>query len=241
MRRVDIMFPVYWGNLHEIDPCLERVLPSFTEALQAYDWRVIFAVNGKSPEWLIAHIEAASQGDSRIGYDYTPTPGKGSGVIHSWTASTAEILCYMDVDLSTDIRDVGRLVAGVANGADLCIGSRYHPDSVVDRSLKRKLISIIYHKYYMKLVLGARSYSDAQCGFKAINRRVLREVIPLVRNRSWFFESEMLYFAQRKHLSILEIPVRWKESRFSGVTLYKAIWEFLRSSVLLRLRRIGPT
>ena len=76
------------------------------------------------------------------------------------------------------------------------------------------------------------------CGFKAVSPRVVREILPLVRNRNWFFESEMLYIAERKGFRIKEVPVDWKESEFSGIRLYKAILEFIKCSISLRLRKL---
>lgn len=90
----------------------------------------------------------------------------------------------------------------------------------------------------MKIVLGSRDYTDAQCGFKAGKRRVIEEILPLIRNRNWFFESEMLYIAQKKGFRIAEIPVTWRESDFSGIKLYKAIWEFITNGIKLRFRKI---
>jgi glycosyltransferase involved in cell wall biosynthesis len=238
MKRIDIMFPVYHGNLHEIEPCVKVVVPFFTEKLSNYNWRIVFAINGKDAEKIISLIKKLNEKHPRIWYDYAEQPGKGSGVIHSWSQSPADIITYMDVDLATDIGNFPKLIEGIENGFDICIGSRYHPDSKVDRSLKRKIVSVVYHRMFMKFVLGAKKYTDAQCGYKAVTREVVLEIIPLIRNKNWFFESEMMYIAQYKKMKILEIPVIWKESRFSGITLYKAIWEFIKSGILIRFRKL---
>ncbi|HEU4717742.1 MAG TPA: glycosyltransferase, partial [Bacteroidia bacterium] len=137
MKRVDIMFPVYYGNLHEIQPCVDAVIPAFTRSLAEYDWHIIFAVNGKNPGEVITLVKKIHETHPNVWYDYAERPGKGSGIIHSWSASPADIIAYMDVDLSTDIGNFPDLVKGVENGYDLCIGSRYHPGSDVQRSLKR--------------------------------------------------------------------------------------------------------
>ncbi len=237
MKRIDIMLPVYHGNLHEIQPCIDEVIPFFTEKLSHYEWHIIFAINGKNQEAIIALVKEIHEKHSQVWYDSAEEPGKGSGIIHSWMASPADIITYMDVDLATDIGNFLQLIDGIEKGYDFCIGSRYHPESIVQRSIKRKVVSVVYHKFFMKVVLGVKTYSDAQCGYKAVNRKVVSEILPLIRNKNWFFESELLYIAQKKNFSILEIPVKWKESRFSGITLYKAIWEFVKSSILIRFRK----
>jgi hypothetical protein len=236
--RVDIMLPVYHGNLDEIPDSIQKQVEYYEERLREYDWTIVLAVNGPEAENVISLARKLRKEDNRITYDYTELPGKGSGIVHSWSRSTADIISYMDIDLSTDIKSFTDLVSGIESGYDIAIGSRYHPDSTVERSLKRRIVSVSYHKFFMKIILGARTYTDGQCGFKAVNPRVVKEILPLVRNRNWFFESELLYIAERKGFRIKEIPVNWKESEFSGMKLYKAIFEFIRYGIGLTMRKI---
>jgi glycosyltransferase involved in cell wall biosynthesis len=238
MKKVDIMLPVYYGNFPEIEPSIKKQVSFFRKALKNYDWHLVLAINGKNPENVIALAKQLHARYSHVRYEYVAQPGKGSGVMHAWLKSKADIVSYMDIDLATDIKDFPSLIEQIEDGYDLSIGSRYHPLSKVKRGLKRTFVSIIYHKFFMKYIMGARDYTDGQCGFKAINQRVVKELLPLVKNRNWFFESELLFIAQKKGFKIKEIPVAWRESEFSGLTLYKAIWEFLKSIVELRFRKI---
>ena len=237
-HRVDIMLPVYHGNIGEIPQSIRTLVDYCEKSLGEYEWRIVLAVNGKNAEDVLSLAENLGREDERIAYDYTEQPGKGSGIIHSWGKSKADVICYMDIDLSTDITSFTKLVRGIEEGHDIVIGSRYHPESTVERSFKRRVVSFAYHKLFMKIVLGAKTYTDGQCGFKAVSPRVVKEVLPLVENRNWFFESEMLYIAERMGIGIKEVPVHWKESEFSGMKLYRAIWEFVRCSIKLRLRRV---
>jgi hypothetical protein len=236
--RLDIMLPVYHGNLLEISESIGKQVDFFEEALNDYDWKIVLAINGKGADEVIELARKLHKDDERITYDYIEQAGKGSGIIHAWSGSDAEIISYMDIDLSTDIKGFPNLISQIEKGFDISIGSRFHPDSTVSRSWKRKIVSFMYHKIFMKAVLGAKNYTDGQCGFKAVNQRVIREILPLIRNRNWFFESEMLYIAQRKGFRIKEVPVHWVESEFSGMKLYRAIFEFIGYGVGLRLRKI---
>lgn len=238
MKRVDIMLPVYYRNLHEIEPSIKKQVSFFSKALKNYDWTIVLAINGKNAEKVISLAKKLHEKYGRVSYDYTEIPGKGSGILHSWMRSKADIISYMDIDLSTNIKDFPNLISWIEKGYDLSIGSRYHPDSKVKRSLKRWIVSIGYHKIFMKIVLGAKKYTDAQCGFKAVNRKVVKEILPLIKNKNWFFESEMMYLAQKKEMKIKEVPVVWKESPFSGIKLYKAIAEFIKCSFELIFRKI---
>jgi glycosyltransferase involved in cell wall biosynthesis len=236
--RVDIMLPVYHGNLDEIPSSIQKQVEYYEEALKEYQWRIVLAINGPNAENVISLAQKLGRQNKRIAYDYVEQPGKGSGIIHSWCRSEADIISYMDIDLSTDIKGFAHLVSQIKTGYDIAIGSRFHPDSIVTRSLKRRIVSFLYHKLFMKVVLRVKTYNDGQCGFKAVSPRVVVEILPLVRNRNWFFESEMLYIAERKGLRIKEVPVKWTESEFSGMSLYKAIFEFIRCIIGLRFRKL---
>jgi len=237
MKKVDIMLPVYYRNLPEIEPSIKKQVAFFSKALKNYDWQIVLAINGQNPEELITLTKKLHEKNKRITYDYVEQPGKGSGIIHSWMRSKADIVSYMDIDLATDLKDFPSLLSFIDNGYDFSIGSRYKPKSKVKRSFKRWFVSFCYHRIFLKFFMGVKTYSDAQCGFKAVNIDAAKKLLPLVRNKNWYFESELLYIAEKKGYSIHEIPVTWTESDFSGLKLYKAITEFLKCSFELRFRR----
>jgi glycosyltransferase involved in cell wall biosynthesis len=236
--RLDIMLPVYHGNLTEIPSSIEKQISFYQESLKDYDWRIVLAINGQNADEVIKLAKELGKKNKRISFNFIEQSGKGSGIIHAWSKSNADIISYMDIDLSTELNSFPNLVEQIKEGYDISIGSRYHPESKVTRGWKRKLVSHAYHKIFMKIILGASSYSDGQCGFKAVNRRVIDEILPLIKNRNWFFESEMLYIAEYKGFRIKEVPVTWVESEFSGMSLYKAIFEFIYCGLGLRFRKI---
>ena len=144
--------------------------------------------------------------------------GRGRALNAVWSGSDARVLAYMDVDLSTDLAALLPLVAPLLSGhSDLAIGSRLARGAQVVRGTKRQLISRSYNAI-LHLVLGAR-FSDAQCGFKAIRADRARELLPLVRDRAWFFDTELLVLAQRAGLRIHEVPVDWTDDPDSRVDI----------------------
>ena len=95
------------------------------------------------------------------------SPGRGRALRAVWSRSDAEVLAYMDVDLSTDLNALLPLVAPLMSGhSDVAIGTRLARGARVVRGPKRELISRGYN-LLLQATLGAR-FSDAQCGFKAI-------------------------------------------------------------------------
>ena len=124
----------------------------------------------------------------------------------------------MDVDLSTDLDALLPLVAPLISGhSDIAIGTRLHRGSRVVRGSKREFISRCYN-LILRGALAAH-FSDAQCGFKAIRADVAQQLLPLVQDTGWFFDTELLILAERSGLRIHEVPVDWVDDPDSRVDI----------------------
>jgi len=163
--------------------------------------------------------------------------GRGGALRAAWSASDADVLAYMDVDLSTDLSTLGELLEPLLTlRADVAIGSRLAAGSRVTRSRRRELISRAYNILLrVSLDLGI---ADAQCGFKAIRREVALPLLALIQDDSWFFDTELLYHARRSKLAIREIPVRWVEDADSRVNILDTAREDLAGIRRLRAGRV---
>ena len=167
---------------------------------------------------------------------YLDRKGRGHALRVAWMRSDAEVLAYMDVDLSTDLSALGELVLPLLEGrGDLAIGSRLAPGAQVTRGLKREVISRSYN-LLLHVLLGA-TFSDAQCGFKAGRREAIQALLDDVEDEGWFFDTELLYLAQRRKLAIHEVPVRWVDDPDSRVDIVATAREDLRG--IMRLRAAG--
>src|SRR5204863_1222385 len=159
--------------------------------------------------------------------------GRGRALRAAWSASTAEVVAYMDVDLSTDLDALLPLVAPLVSGhSDVAIGTRLAPGAEVVRGPKREAISRAYN-LLLKAALGA-GFSDAQCGFKAVRADVARELLPLIEDDGWFFDTELLVLAERNGLRIHEVPVDWIDDPDSRVDVVRTAAGDLRG--LWRMR-----
>ena len=148
----------------------------------------------------------------------------------------AEVVAYMDVDLSTDLAGLMPLVAPLMSGhSDLAIGTRLHPAAEVTRSARRELISRAYNRL-LRLILRAH-FSDAQCGFKALRGDLARELLPDIEDQAWFFDTELLVLAQRRGLRIHEVPVDWVEDLDSRVEIVPTALADLRGVARLLMHR----
>lgn len=164
--------------------------------------------------------------------------GRGLALRESWQASEADVVVYMDVDLSTGLDALLPLVAPLLNGhSDLAIGSRLAPGARTVRGPRRELISRCYNAI-VRLTHGAR-FSDAQCGFKAARTDVIRPLLTHVEDEAWFFDTELLLLAEYNGLRVHEVPVDWVEDVDSRVALLRTAWADLRG--LLRVARAKAT
>ena len=152
--------------------------------------------------------------------------GRGRALKQAWSASGSDVVAYTDVDLSTDLRALLPLVAPLISGhSDLAIGTRLSGTSRVSRGPKREFISGSYN-----LLLHAAlavSFSDAQCGFKAVRRVAAVELLPLIEDNNWFFDTELLVLARRSGLRIHEVPVDWIDDPDSRVDIVETAKEDL--------------
>ncbi|MGO4428782.1 glycosyltransferase family 2 protein, partial [Streptomyces sp. MCAF7] len=152
-----------------------------------------------------------------------------------WGASDADIVVYMDVDLSTGLDGLLPLIAPLASGhSDLAIGSRLAPGARTMRGPRRELISRCYNGL-IRLTHGAR-FSDAQCGFKAARTEVLRPLLEKTRDDAWFFDTELLLLAEHNGLRIHEVPVDWVEDVDTRVDVVGTATDDLRG--LYRMARL---
>jgi putative flippase GtrA len=145
----------------------------------------------------------------------------------------------MDVDLSTSLPALLPLVAPLLSGhRDVAIGSRLAQGARVVRGPKRELISRAYN-LLLKLTLRGH-FSDAQCGFKALRREAAEQLLPLVEDNQWFFDTELLVTAERLGLRIGEVPVDWVDDPDSRVHIVSTALDDLRGvrRLLFHGRRI---
>ena len=204
---VDVVIPVH-NEERSLPGCLE-VLRDHLRAHFPFDWSITVVDNASTDGTLRVATELAESIDG-VRVLHLDRKGRGLALRTAWNYSDADVVVYMDVDLSTGLDALLPLVAPLVNGhSDLAIGSRLAPGSRTVRGGKRELISRCYNRM-IRWTHGAR-FSDAQCGFKAARTDVIRPLLARVRDDSWFFDTELLLLAEYNGLRVHEVPVDWVE------------------------------
>jgi glycosyltransferase involved in cell wall biosynthesis len=234
---VEVVVPVY--NEQAILPLSIRRLHAFLARDFPFASRITIADNASGDRTLeIAERLAIALDGVRV--IHIDAKGRGRALRTAWSASDADVVAYMDVDLSTDLRALLPLIAPLLSGhSELAIGSRLARGARVVRGRKRELISRSYNRL-LHATLRSR-FSDAQCGFKAGRRDVIQALLPDVRDQRWFFDTELLYLAERRGMRIHEVPVDWVDDADSRVAVLATALEDLRGIARLRLRPLPAT
>ncbi len=232
--QVEIVVPVH--NEERALALSIRRLHRFLSAEFPLSWRIVIADNASTDATPDVAATLALELPS-VGWLRLEEKGRGRALRAAWSASDARVVCYMDVDLSTDLRGLLPLVAPLLSGhSDVAIGTRLAHGARVVRGPKRELISRAYNRL-LHTTLHAR-FSDAQCGFKAVRREALDPLLEAVRDNSWFFDTELLVVAQRRGLRIHEVPVDWIDDPDSRVKIVRTALEDLRG--VARLMAASP-
>lgn len=228
---LDVALPVFneQSSLAESVRTLHEYLSTDVDVT----WRITIADNASTDDTAAIADRLAAELPGVVAV-HLAEKGRGRALRRVWLESPAEVVAYLDIDLSTDLRALPPLVAPLLSGhSDIAIGTRLARSSRVVRGARREFIS----RSYNFLLRGAMAvkFSDAQCGFKAMRRDVAQQLIPLVEDDGWFFDSELLVIAERSGLRIHEVPVDWVDDPDSKVDIVSTAREDLKG--ILRVGR----
>ncbi len=229
---VDVVIPV----LNE-----EVQLRASVEALRTflldhcpYRWRIVVADNDSTDRTPAICHELRERYPGEVDFVRLEQKGRGRALRLAWSQSIADVVCYMDVDLSTNLRALPPMLAALIHSDyDLATGSRLMHGAIVTRQWKREIISRSYN-FLIRLLFWHR-FRDAQCGFKGATRRAVDELLPQVKDQAWFFDTELLLKGERQGYRIFELPVEWIEDLDTRVKIVKTAWEDIKGLVRVRL------
>ncbi len=229
MSKVCIVIPVY-NEEKQLEWSIKSIIKVCKKNYSEFE---IMIADNASIDKTLKIAKKLSEKYKQVNYIHMDQKGRGRALKNAWTRTDADIMCYMDVDLSTDLKYLKTLTNAIEDGYDISFGSRHQKQSKLNRSLKRDILSKGYN-FLLKLFLNVQ-FNDAQCGFKAINIRVAKELISKIENNEWFFDTELLVKGEKFGYRLKEIPVKWTEDEESTVNLKKTIESYLKN--IFRLRK----
>ncbi len=235
-KSVEITIPVF-NEQQELEKHIEILHEFCQKDLTGYDWHITIADNASTDNTPIIAANLAKK-YPRISHFRLEQKGRGRAVKRVWSERQADFSCYMDLDLSTDLRHLQKLLESLQNGYDIAIGSRLAKGAKVEgRSLLRETISRSLNFLFIQMFFRTH-FSDAQCGFKAVTKQVINDLIPYILDNDWFFDGELLIVGEKSGYKIYEEPVHWVDNPGSTVRLYSTITGDIK--VMLRLLKTKP-
>lgn len=240
---VEITVPVY-NEEKELQEHIERLSAFCNKQMQNYDWNITIADNASSDNTPIIAATLAKR-DSHVKFFRLEEKGRGRAIKRVWSESDAKYCSYMDLDLSTDLVHLPKIIQALQNNADIAIGSRLAKGAKVEgRTMLREIISRTLNFLFIQAFFHTH-FTDAQCGFKAVTRDIVENLIPYVLDNDWFFDGEMLILAEKSGYKIYEEPVHWVDNPGSTVRLYstitgdiKVMWRLLRTTPWKKLKKL---
>ena len=224
-KTIEIVLPIY-NEEEELETNTKKLHDFLNKNLKNYLWKIIIADNA-STDMSLAKAKKITMTLKNVDLVHLREKGRGRAVKKVWSESKAQIVSYMDIDLSTDLKNFQPLLTSLDSGYDIAIGSRLLPSSHVSkRPLKREVLSRGYN-ILIKALFGVR-FSDAQCGFKAVKTSVAQKLIPQIKDNSWFFDSELLIIGEKIGYKIFQQPVNWIDNPGSTVRVLKTVYGDLK-------------
>jgi len=153
--------------------------------------------------------------------DNTKNHGKGFVVKQGLLEAKGEIRLFTDADNSTSIDQVEKMWPEFENGYDIVIGSRDVKGATLEppQPWYRRILGNVFN-LFVQTSLGLWGIWDTQCGFKALNKDSVQNVLPKCKIDRWAFDPEILALAKKQGFKIKEVPVHWINRAQSRVKLF---------------------
>jgi len=224
---VNVTIPVF--NEAKRLPASGPKLHSFLCRNCRFDFELVIADNGSTDRTgCVADELSRTFPHTRV--VHLAEKGRGRALKRVWSESKADVVSYMDVDLSTDLNCFPPLIESLLGGGfDVATASRLLKPGLTTRGIRRESISRCYN-LLVKTMFHTR-FSDAQCGFKALPRRAAAELLPLIEDNNWFMDTELLLWAEALGYRISDLPAQWVENADSKVKITRTAVEDIKGLI----------
>jgi len=234
--QLSIVIPAY-NESARIEDALERVMSCVQE--QGWDAEVLVVDDGSTDntaaivqQWMIRF--------PRLHLVQNPgNRGKGYSVRNGLLQAAGEVVMFTDADLSAPMEEAERLLAALADGADVAIGSRWmdRTRQTIHQPLYRQFFGRCFN-WVTRTIMGL-PYKDTQCGFKAFKRSAAQVIFRLQTIERWGFDPEILFIARKLRYVVREVPVTWGHDERSRMSYLKDGMKMLEDMARIRTNSIA--
>lgn len=130
--------------------------------------------------------------------------GRGKTVSDGIRTAKGTVVGYIDIDCEVDPIYIPKMAGMILQGAaDVVIGKRYYRTS--PKAVIREILSRGYQWLSDKMI-GTKGL-DTETGYKFFSRKKIMPLLSKATNHGWFWDTEIMVYALRAHLRIMEVPV----------------------------------
>lgn len=222
-----IIFPVLNERLR-LESGITRTV-DYLQNIGFDDYEIIIVDNGSEDETPQIAAKLCDRYPS-VHYERINIRGVGAAFRRGVELSSGEIVGYMDIDLSTNIRHLGEAIEIFGNQPEITYinGSRFAAASDTKGRKWYRRITSQGLLILLKLFLGMKS-TDAICGFTFLRRETALSLVEgCSDDNGWFYMIEFLLRAEKRGVNILDYPVEWQEDYNTTVRIFKTICNYLK-------------
>jgi len=219
--KISIIIPAY-NEENRIPHCLKRLLSYCNE--KKWDFEILVAEDGSTDD-TVKIVNDFIIHDNRIKLlSFKERLGKGGAVKNALLQAKKDHVCFMDVDLSADVKELERLIP-YASEYDIVVGSRLLRGNLppIKGPIHRKIFSRFYSKLFR--LLFRMPIHDPQCGFKLFKKNIVSPLFTEVHITNFAFDSEVLVKGYWLGYKIKEVPIIWIYDPGSKISVFKQVRE----------------
>lgn len=212
-EKISVVMPAY-NEEARICASIEETIKTFIDF--GCSWELIVIDDGSTDSTYLRACELVDKYPGRLTVKKNPVNlGKGRALKKSLRYISGDYVVFIDADMDLHpvqveaLFDIMRL-----DNADIVIGSKLHPNSIVNYPLQRRFISMIY--YLLVKILFNLPCHDTQTGLKLFKAEVLRSVFPRILVKKFAFDLEVLANAHHLGYQIAEAPIVLNSQRRYG-------------------------
>jgi glycosyltransferase involved in cell wall biosynthesis len=234
MSEVELSFVIPAYNEED---AIEDALGTLDEAVKnkKLQYEIVVVDDGSKDKTLLKAMAYASMNCHVRVVSYNKNMGKGYAVKAGFMQATGEVVVFADSDMDVDLGTVSSYVEALQHG-DIVIASKWHPQSVVEMPLIRKILSHGFN-VLVRILTGAK-LKDTQAGLKAIKKSAFKDVFPRLTVKRYAFDVELLAVANLYGLKVVEMPVALKmNAAFKPKDMWGMFVDLLGIAYRLRILR----
>ena len=235
--RISVIVPAY-----NEEKAIERTITVLSGYLDSNfdDFEIVVVSDGSRDRTF--ELAQKHQSESVKVFEYRPNRGKGHALKYGFGKSQGDLVVFYDTGIDFPPSQIGDFLQVLQkSGSDLVIGSKRHPQSIVNYPFVRRLVS--FGAQSLVKILFNLSVTDTQVGLKVFRREVLDEIMPRIVVRRFAFDIELLALAQHYGFKIIEAPVELTLNLSTALNFVggNAIWGILVDTfaIFYRLKIMG--